>query len=331
MIIEKCFITNLIPWNIKKMIKIKMFQFGIAIFGMFLVQGIFAQGLIIEEGNSHSGIQNSQGGGYLWIGDQLGPHLSFDPYGMQSRQNNTSALLRLNWLGGNVNIGSITSEGNLGIGVTIAQAPLHLSDNAELVRLNYEAGGHGYISFYEFGSRRAWLGFSSDGQDDLYFTNEDSGDIFLYNNPGFLKITQAGELYTNENGLKDIGDKKNMQYNSSTGEIGYDNSSRRYKTNIQTLKDDWSKILEARPVRYTRPDSPDCWEYGFIAEEIDSIGLTNLVGYDAEGIPDDVKYDRMVLYLNEIVKNQEQQIKILKEQNVRMEKRVIQLEKEIYE
>lgn len=104
-----------------------------------------------------------------------------------------------------------------------------------------------------------------------------------------------------------------MQYNSSTGEIGYDNSSRRYKTNIKTLVDDWSKILQARPVQYTRPASQDYWEYGYIAEEIDSIGLTNLVGYDQLGLPDDVKYDRMVIYHNEILKLQQSQIQELKE------------------
>jgi hypothetical protein len=84
--------------------------------------------------------------------------------------------------------------------------------------------------------------------------------------------------------LSNIGDYKNMQYNSTTGEMGWDNSSKRSKTNISTLDDDWSKILNVRPVKYTRPRSPNYWEYGYVAEEMDSIDLKNLVGYDAEGI-----------------------------------------------
>jgi hypothetical protein len=102
-----------------------------------------------------------------------------------------------------------------------------------------------------------------------------------------------------------------MQYNSSTGAIGWDNSSRRSKTNISTLEDDWSKILNSRPVKYTRPGSPDYWEYGYIAEEMDSIGLQNLVGYDTLGIPDDVKYDKMVVYLTEMIKIQQRSIAAL--------------------
>ena len=116
-------------------------------------------------------------------------------------------------------------------------------------------------------------------------------------------------------GIAAIGNYKTMQYNSTTGEIGYDNSSRRYKQNITTLKDDWARILQTRPVRYTRPASPDHWEYGYVAEEMDSIGLTNLVGYDAEGIPDDVKYDRMVIYLTELVKQHHQAIQDLRKEN----------------
>ena len=64
---------------------------------------------------------------------------------------------------------------------------------------------------------------------------------------------------------------------SLNGEIGYDNSSRRYKSNISPLYDDWKKILGAQPVKYDRPASPGDWEYGYIAEEMDSIGLKNLV------------------------------------------------------
>jgi hypothetical protein len=110
------------------------------------------------------------------------------------------------------------------------------------------------------------------------------------------------------------GDRANMQYETGTGRFYYDNSSRRYKENIHTLEDDWRKILKTRSVKYTRDHSPDYCEYGYIAEEMDSIGLTNLVGYDQEGLPNDVRYDKMVLYLTELVKLQDQEIKSIKKQ-----------------
>ena len=37
------------------------------------------------------------------------------------------------------------------------------------------------------------------------------------------------------------------------------------------------------------------WEYGYMAEELDSLGLTAMVGYDEEGLPDDVRNDKLVL------------------------------------
>lgn len=117
-----------------------------------------------------------------------------------------------------------------------------------------------------------------------------------------------------------IGDRKNMQFDSGTGLIGYDNSSRRYKQNIKTLEDDWTKILALRPVQYVRPSSPDYLEYGYIAEEVDEIGLTTMVGYDQEGIPDDVRYDKMIIYLVEMIKEQQRDITSLKKQVATLKK-----------
>ena len=114
--------------------------------------------------------------------------------------------------------------------------------------------------------------------------------------------------------MLNIGDRKNMQFNNVTGLIGYDNSSRRFKQDIKTLKDDWSKILALRPVQYSRPLSPEYLEYGYIAEEVDAIGLKTMVGYDQEGIPDDVRYDKMIIYLVEMIKEQQKDINALKKE-----------------
>lgn len=156
------------------------------------------------------------------------------------------------------------------------------------------------------------------GQFNFNIGNPNASYMF-YDQPGpsanlIFRIKGNGELYAPN--LDFIGDLVDLQYNTTTGEIGYDNSSRRYKTNITTLKDDWKKILMINPVKYTRPASPDRWEYGYIAEEIAEIGLTNLVGFDLEGIPNDVKYDRMVLYLNEIIKELHADVQELKKQAI---------------
>lgn len=124
-----------------------------------------------------------------------------------------------------------------------------------------------------------------------------------------FEVKKNGQLFAPT--LGSIGAMKTMMYNSTTGEIGFDNSSRRYKIHIETLQDNWTKLFQTRPVSYTRPQSPDFQEIGYIAEELDSIGLNNLVGYNAKGLPDYVHYDRIVLYLTEIIKSQNHQINSL--------------------
>ena len=205
---------------------------------------------------------------------------------------------------------SLTTAANGYVGVLTRnpQTPLQVNGNGEILRLR--GGTHSFLSLYDTQGRQGWMGFGN-SNNHLTIRNESNGfsDLIILHGGagGKFWMYPDGKLYANNIG--NIGNHKDLQWNSSTGEIGYDNSSQRYKINIQTLTDDWSKILKTRPVKYSRPQNPNHWEYGYVAEEMDSIGLTNLVGYDAEGIPDDVKYDRMVLYLTEIVKMQQKQIR----------------------
>lgn len=97
-------------------------------------------------------------------------------------------------------------------------------------------------------------------------------------------------------------DDKNVQWRTTDGRIGYDNSSRRYKENITTLEDDFTKILKATPVKYTRPTRPNRWELGYIAEDMDELGLQTLITYDDDGIPDNFNYEKMILYVVEVLK-----------------------------
>lgn len=210
---------------------------------------------------------------------------------------------------------TINHLGDVGLGVSDPLANLHLKDNFELLRL--EGSSYQFLTFYRGGSKYGEMGFTTPNTKRLTIRNTNTGleglIQLLGGNGGGFWMFPDGKLYANNIGL--IGNHKNMQWDATTGEIGWDGSSRRFKENIQSLSTDWSKIFHVRPVKYTRPRSPDRWEYGYIAEEMDSIGLTNLVGYDSDGIPDEVKYDRMVLYLTEIMKVHHQEIQTLKKKN----------------
>ena len=125
-----------------------------------------------------------------------------------------------------------------------------------------------------------------------------------------FQVQQNGQIFAPL--LANIGDQRNMQYNEANGNIGFDTSSRRYKENITPLRTDFSRILLAEPYIYTRKGGDaNQWEIGYMAEDLEAIGLTPLVEYNGDGLPDGVNYEKSVLFLNEVIKDQQAQIKSL--------------------
>lgn len=116
-------------------------------------------------------------------------------------------------------------------------------------------------------------------------------------NPG-AKLHVNGDLRVTN---LPFGDKRNCQWDNVTGQFFFDNSSRRYKENITSLEDDFSALLKIEPKTYTRPGDPNRWEIGYIAEDFHEMGLAKLVDYDTEGRPDGINYEKICLYLTEIV------------------------------
>ncbi len=104
----------------------------------------------------------------------------------------------------------------------------------------------------------------------------------------------------------------------SSGNVWRDGSSRRYKTDIQELDTDFKKILDLKPVSYKLTDT-GMETVGYIAEDLDEMGLNQLVVYDPQGRPDGIKYDRMGLYLLEVVKEHENAIATLQSQSLELD------------
>jgi len=115
------------------------------------------------------------------------------------------------------------------------------------------------------------------------------------------------------------GDYAEMQYNTSTGQLYYDTSSRRFKENIEPLDTDFSRILEATPVQYTRQNAPERIEIGYIAEDMEALGLERLIGYDSEGQVETFNYEKMILYVVEVLKEQRREIRDLQNRLQSME------------
>ena len=94
-----------------------------------------------------------------------------------------------------------------------------------------------------------------------------------------------------------------VRVNTATGDFYYDSSSARYKDNIGDFSEDFSKILGLSVKSYTDRSSSE-EEIGLIAEELDEAGLNHLVIYK-DGVPDAIKYDRIPMYLLEVLKEHE--------------------------
>ncbi len=125
----------------------------------------------------------------------------------------------------------------------------------------------------------------------------------------------AGDFYIGSPKAKGSGGNwKTLQINlNDGGNVRYDNSSRRFKRNIRPLVDDFSLILKAQPRVYNRLDDDTTYnELGYIAEEMDSIGLHKLVQYDQDGVVDGFDYDKMILYTVEVLKIQDAALKDLR-------------------
>jgi hypothetical protein len=167
-------------------------------------------------------------------------------------------------------------------------------------------------------------------QDNGGFIELYGGADFLVRNfagTNRLVVQSTGRIFASN--LLNIGDHRDMQYNDVTGEIGFDNSSRRDKRNIRDLKENFSVLLRAAPKTYTRPWAPDRWEIGFIAEDFHDLGLIPLVEYDQTGHPDGIRYDKIVTYLVPLLRQQQQSLDEKTERIQQLEQEMKELRQDV--
>ena len=101
-----------------------------------------------------------------------------------------------------------------------------------------------------------------------------------------------------------------IKENLTVGGTLTENSSLRYKENVETIKYGLDKVLQMRGVTYNKKDN-GVKEIGVIAEEIYEI-LPEVVLKNEEGEIDSVSYGRIVGVLIEAIKEQQKQIEELK-------------------
>ena len=229
-----------------------------------------------DEGTSYYGMGVTSGTFYFNIGNPQARYAFLDNEGESCQE-----------------ILTIQGNGNVGIGTVSPSAKLHVNGN--LTCSDLTAG------VAQFTRAKSIMG---------EFASISAQGAIIGGGLTANRIETSGISTTtlHASRLRNIGDQKNVQYNSSTGEIGYDNSTRRDKTNITPLMDDFGKILQLQPRKYTRPQQPDAWEIGYIAEEAKTLGLDHLLFYDEDHQPDGINYRKLCLYLVEIVREHERRL-----------------------
>ena len=66
-------------------------------------------------------------------------------------------------------------------------------------------------------------------------------------------------------------------------------------------------MLALEPKQYGRKGQSGK-EIGYLAEDVDQLGLKGVAVYDTQGRPDAIDYPKLIIYANELIKQQHQQL-----------------------
>ncbi|HKD86338.1 MAG TPA: tail fiber domain-containing protein [Terriglobales bacterium] len=196
------------------------------------------------------------------------------------------------------------------------------------------------------GSRNSFFGASAgyhntSGSDDVYISSygPDSGtesNTIRIGDPSHQQLAFiAGISNTNVTG--------SAVYVTSSGQLGVQSSSRRFKEQISDMGDSTSALMKLRPVSFLyKPEyssGEGTRQYGLIAEEVAAV-YPELVTYDSDGHPFSVRYQYLApMLLNQvqqehrraeaeasIIQKQQEQISGQQETIVDLERRLSRLE-----
>jgi hypothetical protein len=97
----------------------------------------------------------------------------------------------------------------------------------------------------------------------------------------------------------------------TNGDLKASSSSLRYKHDIQDYSKGLAEVMQLRPVSF-KFNGEDITNIGFIAEEVDALGMTEVMLYDEEQRPDAISYANMVSLLTKAIQEQQSIINELK-------------------
>ena len=107
----------------------------------------------------------------------------------------------------------------------------------------------------------------------------------------------------------------------SDGYLGRNTSSLKYKHSVEDYKRGLVDVLKIRPVLYESKNPSEAGKKftGFIAEEIDALGLTEFVQYAEDGTPDALQYPHFVALLVKAIQELKAEVELLSNKIVALE------------
>ena len=102
------------------------------------------------------------------------------------------------------------------------------------------------------------------------------------------------------------------------GDVYFDSSSARYKKDVKPLEEDFEKIMGLEQKSFVDKASGQR-EIGYLAEDFDKAGLKDLVLYH-DGRAEGIHYEKIIVYLLELIKGQENEIQQLEDKTYSLEK-----------
>jgi hypothetical protein len=149
------------------------------------------------------------------------------------------------------------------------------------------------------------LGIYANGATGLYL--QDTGNVGIgTSSPGALFHANGTIRYTNRPAAGTI---TAIGYDAN-GDLKNSSSSLRYKYDIEDYGKGLAEVMQLRPVSF-KFNGEERQNIGYIAEEVDALGLTEVMLYDEEQQPDGVLYANMVALLTKAIQEQQQMIETL--------------------
>ena len=150
--------------------------------------------------------------------------------------------------------------------------------------------------------------FFNSVQVDQSITAGSAGSLFEF-------LSSSGNVRVSQTYSQSVSGRA-MQI-SSAGLYGTTASTRRKKHEIASYTIDSSALLnlDVKTFKYIPEiDEAQSVQYGFIAEEAQELGLDELIQYDSTGIPDYFAYEKLPIFLLQLIQEQDARIKALEAQ-----------------